>query len=272
MKRAFITIAALLMCGAIGSAARAQTPAHAANFNRYLSNHPGVAQQFAANPGTINAPSYMTGYPGAQNYSSAYQTQYMKNLATYQNYLATHPGLAANQGMGNVLPYMANYPGQYPYPDPTQQPAGSPMMALIAPFMSGNPALQNYGGGYGGAPMYQPPYAGNSYPPPEQWGDDDDGDHHWHHHHFDGDGYGPYGSGGYGPYGGGAGPYNSGGYEPYSGAPISHAWNHHHFAGNFGPAAPLRGPRFFGTNPGASRAWSSHPFAMGRGRSWGRNH
>jgi hypothetical protein len=254
VKRAIIAFAALLACGAIGSSARAQTPAQVGKFNRYLSNHPGVAQRFAANPGMTNVPSYLTGYPGAQNYSSGYQAQYMKNYAIYQNYLLTHR-LAANQGMGNVPSYMANYPGQYPYPAPTQQLAGSPLMALVAPFMSGYPGVQNYPGGYGGsgAPIYQSPYAGASYPPPAQWGAGDGNYHPWHHHHhFDGDG--PYGGGSYGPYaGGGSGPYGSGG---YNGAPISQAWNQHHFAGN----------------PGVSRAWSSHPFAfMGRGR-WGRNH
>ncbi len=253
MKRAIIALAALLLSGAIGSAARAQTPAYAANFNRYLSNHPGAARWFATNPGTINAPSYPAGYTGTQNYSGAYQSQYMKNLATYQNYLATHPGFAANSGMGNVSSYMANYPGQYPYPDPTQQLTGSPLTALMAPFMSGYPGMQNYPSGYGGtgASFYQSPYAGTSYPPPAQWGDDDEGYHRWHHHHhhFDGDGYGPYG--------GGAGPYGSGG---YSGTPISQAWNHRYFAGNRGPGPAFNGRRFFGMSSGAGRA------------RWGRNH
>jgi hypothetical protein len=273
VKRAIITIAALLLCAAIGSA-RAQTPAQAAKFSRYLSTHPGVAQRLAANQGMTNVPSYLAGYPGAQNYSSAYQAQYMRNLATYQNYLSTHPGLAAQyaggQGLGNVPSYLANpnYPGQYPYPDPTQQLAGNPLMALVAPFMGSSSGPQNYPGGYGGnvAPIYQPSYAGTPYStPPPQWGDNDgDEYHHWHHHHFDGDGYGSYGGSAYGPYGGGAyGAYRNGGYGQYGGAPMAQAWSHHHF----------NGQRFFGSNPGANRAWASHPFAfMGRHGRWGRNH
>jgi len=241
VKRALITIAALLVCGAIGSTARAQTPAQTAKFNRYLSRHPGVAQQLAANQGMTNVPSYLASYPGAQNYSSAYQTQYMKNLATYNYYLSTHPGLAANQGMGNVGSYMASYPGQYSYP-PTQQLASNPIMALVAPFMSSNPGLQNYGGGYGGVPAYQSPYAATSYAS-------------------------PYGSGAYGSYGSGA-------YGPSAGAPMSQPWHHRHFGSNSGPAAQFNG-QFLGTTSSASHAsWAaSHPFASaGRHSWWGRNH
>ncbi len=195
MKRALITIAALLLCGAIGSAARAQTPAQAAKFNRYLSKHPGVAEQLAANHGMTNVPSYPAGYPGAQNYSSAYQTQYMKNLATYNNYLNSHPGLAASQGMGYVPAYMARYPG-----------------------------LQNYGGGYGGAPAYQSPYAATSYAPRVPYGSGAYGPYGsgsygpygggpmsqaWHHRHFNGRRFS-----------------NSGASQAWSSHPFASMWRH----------------------------------------------
>jgi len=234
-------------------------------FNRYLSNHPGLAQRLAAYQGTTAAPSYLTSFPVAQNYSSAYQARYMKNLAKYQNYLATHPGLAANQGIGSV-PYLPGYAGQYPYPDPTQQLASNPIMPLVAPFMPSYPGLQNYPGGYGvnAPPVYQPSYAGSSYPPLAQWGDDDD-DYHWHrshHHHFDDDCDGPYGGGAYGPYRGGS-------YGPYGRAPIAQAWNHHHFQRNFGPAAQFNRQQFFRVNTGPNRGWMTRPFSsMGHHGMW----
>lgn len=246
MKRPFSMIAALLICGAIGTAAMAQTPAQFAKYNRYLSNHPGVEQRLAANPALGNVSSYMASSPGAQNYSGAYQTQYMKNLATYNNYMAAHPGLATNQGLGNSAyqtqymknlatynnymathpglaasqglsnPYVTGYPGQYPYSTP--QLAGSPLTALVAPFMSRTPAMQNYGGGYGGygaAPMYSTPYAA-SYARPM-----------------------PYGSA----------------YGQYAAAPMSRPWRHHQGS--------------LSTTSGASSALAaSHPFASAAHHSW----
>jgi len=285
VKRAFVTIAALLICGAIGSAARAQTPAQAAKYSRYLSNHPAVA----ANPGLGNVSSYMASYPGASNYSGAYQTQYMKNLATYNNYLATHPGFGANQGFGNSAyqtqymknlatynnymathpglaamqgygsPYLSGYPGQYP-----GQLASSPLTGLVAPFMSGYPAAQTYGGGYGSSyfPGYQPSYSGTSYGP--QWGNDDDY-RRWHHHHFDRDDWGYNNGGAYEP-------WANGGYRRDRGGPGLQSW-HHHFDHNFAPAPQFNGPRPFGATSGAGRGWSSRPFASAvHGRGWGHSH
>jgi hypothetical protein len=262
VRRAIVTLGALLACAALGSAAWAQTPAQMAK----------------------------------------YQAQYAKNYTTYQNYLMTHGGVApfsTGQGVG-YNPYLSGYQGQtYPgvgvYPGATQQLASNPMMALIAPLLGNYSGAQNYGAGYGGGiPAYQPSYAptsypgyaATSYPAGPQYGDND-GDEgfegHRHHHHFDGGGagygpyggggYGQYGSGGYGPYGSGAyGPYNSAGYGPYAGrgygpygpTPVSQALGHHHF----------NRAQFFSANAGApGRGWGSRPFAsMGGARRWGRNH
>jgi hypothetical protein len=250
VRRAIVTLAALLACAAAGSAAWAQTPAQMAK----------------------------------------YQAQYAKNYTTYQNYLMTHGGVAPfSTGQGTAYnPYLSSYQGQtYPgvgvYPGATQQLASNPMMALVAPFLGNYSGAQNYGGGYGGysgaiVPPYQAPYAGAAYPAGPQYGDND-GDEgfagHRHHCHLGGGGagYGPYGSGGYGPYGSGAyGPYNSAGYGPYGGrgygpfgpTPVSQALGHHHF----------NRAQFFSANAGAQgRGWGSRPFAsMGGARRWGRHH
>jgi hypothetical protein len=269
VKRTILGMAALLLSVTICSAAGAQTPAQIAKYNRYLSNHPGVAQQLAANPGMSNVPSSsLLGYPGS---SSALQAQYMQNYATY---MRTHPAiaaqLAANQGMTS---YPGAYPAAYPYPDPTQQLTSNPMMALIAPFLS-NYSGQNYAGGYTGSmvPVYQPPYAAAPYPPSPQWGGDADYDHpHWHHHFdYPGDGHCATG-GGYGPYGGGAfGPYSNGGNVPYGQAPIAQAWRH--LPGNFRPVGNFNGRGSFG-NPGAGHGWPSHPVAFaGQANRWHRGH
>jgi len=172
VKRAIVTVAALVVCASLASAAGAQTPAQVAKFNRYLSKHPGVAQQFAANGGTYNAAGYPGSYVGMQNYANTYSTQYQKNLATYQNYMLTHPGMAQLAANGYGSPYGSYYPGaqNYPgaYPDPTQQLAANPLMAIVAPLLGSSPGLQNYPGNYGGslAPVSQPPYYGGGYPMP----------------------------------------------------------------------------------------------------------
>ena len=75
---------------ALASAAGAQTPAQVAKYNRYLSKHPGAAQQYGANGATYNAAGYPGGYAGTQNYANTYSTQYQKNLATYRE-LYGHP-------------------------------------------------------------------------------------------------------------------------------------------------------------------------------------
>ena len=258
MKRALITLAALLVCGALGSTARAQTPAQVAKFNRYLSTHPATAQRLAASQGLGTASQYTATYPSSaylpstmgsllgQNYSNAYQTQYMKNLATYNNWMNTHPALAA-AGIGpytSVSPYTSGYTGQYPY---TQQLASSPITALVAPFMSGTP-LQNYGGysGYGGYGGAVAPMVTSGMPCPG----------------------GGYGNGGYGP-------YASGAYSPYEAGMPPH-WHHHHWDRNFESGGQFSGNGYFAPRNGAARhaAWmASHPYASAaRHQWWERNH
>jgi hypothetical protein len=297
VKRAFTTIAALLVCGAIGSAARAQTPAQAAKYSRYLSNHPGVAQRLAANPGLGNVSSYMAGNPGAQNYSGAYQTQYMKNLATYNNYMASHPGLAANQGLGSVGSYMAGNPGAQNYSSAYQTQymknlatynnymathpglAASQGLGGVNPYMAGYPGQYPYPtqqlasspimglvapfmSGNPGLQNYGGGYGGNVAPiyQPSYTGASYPPPAQWGNN---GDEnrwhhHHHFDGNGYGPYSSGAyGPYASGGYGQYGGVPTSQPW-HHHFDRNFGPAGQSNGQRFFGVTPGANRAaWAA---------------
>lgn len=295
VKRAIVTVAALVLCASLASAASAQTPAQVAKFNRYLSNHPRVAQQFAANGGTYNG----AGYAGMQNYANAYSAQYQKNLATYQNYLLTHPGMAQLGANGYGSPYGSYYPGaqNYPgaYPDPTQQITSNPLMAIVAPLMGGSPGLQNYLGNYGGAPapVSQPPYYANGYPmPPAPYagsaypmgaGEDDDDD-------FQGPpcdrgaGYGAYGAGphaagGYGaggPYQGAGAPYGGHfryGHGRYMGDSTSFANSGGYFGRHpnyFGGAG--RGQQAFAMRAARGGAWMGHSngFMRHEGRHWGR--
>ena len=157
MKRVIITLTAMALFGALGSAARAQTPAQTAKWNRYMSRHPGVAQQAGVNPLATGVPNYMTNYPGSPNSynaaSAGYEAKYQRNLATYQNYMAMHPGmaqqLAAQQGMTTGLPYGAGYPGLQNYggyANPMMQQLSSiPIISSLAPMLGG------YGGGGYGA-------------------------------------------------------------------------------------------------------------------------
>jgi len=303
VKRAIVTVAALVLCASLASAAGAQTPAQVAKFNRYLSNHPGVAQQFAANGGTYNAAGYPGSYAGMQNYANTYSTQYQKNLATYQNYMLTHPGMAQLAANGYGSPYGSYYPGaqNYPgaYPDPTQQLAANPLMAIVAPLLGSSPGLQNYPGNYGGslAPVSQPPYYGGGYPmPPAPYagsgypmggaGDGDDDD-------FQGPPCHRGGGGGYGAYG--AGPYGAGGYGaggPYQGAGAPYGghfrYGHGRYEGGSTSFANTGGyfgrhPNYFGGGAGRGQqalamraarggAWMGHSngFMRHEGRHWGR--
>jgi hypothetical protein len=258
VKRAIVTVAALVVCASLASVAAAQTPAQVAKFNRYLSKHPGAAQQFAANGGTYNAAGYPGSYSGTQNYANTYSTQYQKNLATYENYMATHPGVAQLAANGYGSPYGSYYPGAqtYPgaYPNPMQQLAANPLMAIVAPLMGSSPGLQNYMGNYGGAgvpvaqapyygggyPVSQAPYAGSGYPmeePPCPRGG----------------GYGAYGAGPYGASGYGVDPYAAG--NPYQGG---------HF--RYGHGRYMGGSTAFG-NPGGYFGRHNSYFGGGAGRS-----
>ncbi len=112
MKRAMITLAAVLMWGAISSTAEAQTPAQMAKFCRYLSKHPATTMELAAANG-MDGPEFLTSYCAA-----AYENQY----ARLQSFLMTHPELAQQladeQTLGGVSPYQ----GVAPYPSAGLRP------------------------------------------------------------------------------------------------------------------------------------------------------
>ena len=88
MKRSLSAMAAILLSGALASTAMAQTPTEITNFNRYLDNHPAVAQQLAANPSLANNPQFLGNHPGLQNF------------------LNTHPGVSSS---------LRTTPGQFMY-------------------------------------------------------------------------------------------------------------------------------------------------------------
>jgi hypothetical protein len=252
-------VAALVACASLASTAGAQTPAQLARYNRYLSKHPGVAQQLATNGG-VNNPA---GNAAMQNYyANMYNNQYQKNLATYQNYMLTHPDVA--QQMAAVgSPYGSYYPGAQPYLAPTQL-TSNPLMATVAPLLGSYPGLQNYMGNYTGnvLPVSQPPYMGSAYPgagagyayeePPCPRG----------------------GAAGYGAYGG-AGPYGYGAAAPPYGR---FRYGHRYRGGSMAWSNPrpwmTANHNYFGGAPRsqalAMRAANGGPWMGHHGRHWGR--
>jgi hypothetical protein len=278
VKRAILTVAALVACASLASTAGAQTPAQVAKYNRYLSRHPGVAQQLGAGGGMNNVLAGYAGNSATQNYANSYNAQYQKNLATYQNYLLTHPGVAQQMGAAGS-PYGSYYPGAQ-YPDPTQQLTSNPLMATVAPLLGGYPGLQNYLGNYTGnvLPVAQPPYAGGAYPVGPRASYDDDEDFEGPHcHRGGGAGYGAYGAG---PYGyGAAGRYGYGAGGPYQGAataPYGHfRYGHGRYQG--ASTAFANGGGYFRRNAGLGqfnqRSWmganrSSFGGGAGRGQAF----
>jgi len=239
VKRLFITtFTAMALFGALGSAARAQTATQRAKWNSYLSNRPGATQQFGTNSTASNVPNYMNRYSGTTNgfnpAYAAYQGRYQRDLATYDNYLATHPGIMAQPGMMTGLPYGGSYPGMA-YGNPMMQQLSSiPMMQQLSsiPIVSSlAPMLGGYGGYSGGMPMGGMPYAAASY---------------------------PYSAPSY--------PYaQAGGMLP----PWAH---HHHWFNNpyaTGSGASGIGYPAMGTHSGF---FASHPYAAARHARWLRNH
>src|SRR5262249_3742247 len=92
----------------------------------------------------------------------AYNNQYQKNLATYQNYLMTHPSAA--QAMAGGTPYGSYYTGSPYYTTPSQALTSNPLMATLAPLLGTYPGLQNYAGAGTMMPVAQAPYMGSAYP------------------------------------------------------------------------------------------------------------
>ena len=257
MKRTILTVAALVVCASLASTAGAQTQAQVARYNRYLSKHPGVAQQLAAN-GAVSSPASNT---TMQNYyANMYNNQYQKNLATYQNYMLTHPGVAQQMGAAGS-PYGSYYQGA------AQPLASNPLMATVAPLLGSYPGLQNYLGNYTGnvLPVSQPPYMGSAYPGAP------------------GAGYaeGAYeappcprgGGAGYGAYGG-ASPYGNGTAAPYGRFRNGHGHYYGGSSASFNRQSWLANHSYFG-GAGPSQALAARAANggswMGRhGRHWGR--
>jgi hypothetical protein len=151
VKRAMITLAAVLMWGAISSTAEAQTPAQMAKFCRYLSKHPATTMELAAANG-MDGPEFLTSYCAA-----AYENQY----ARLQSFLMTHPELAQQladeQTLGGVSPYqgVAPYPSAPPYPPALSYQSVPPYAAA--------PPYQSVPLPYGAVPPYQSAYPGQNY-------------------------------------------------------------------------------------------------------------
>jgi hypothetical protein len=203
VKRGLITLAALLICGALSSTAGAQTPAQMAKFCRYLSKHPAKTMELAAAQG-------MDGTEFLTSYCASDENQYSR----FQYFLMTHPEvaqqLADQQAIGGVPPYQgvdpyqsvppyaagpsyqsvppyaaappyqsvppyaaappyqSAYPNQ-PYfgatPDPIGQLAGSVITGLMGQLLGNYAGVQNYGGYNGGpVPAPQTPYSAAPYP------------------------------------------------------------------------------------------------------------
>ncbi len=67
MKKYAITFGALLLVGAMGAVASAQTGYAEGKFERgYLDLHPEVAQQLSRNPGLVDNPEFMANHREAR--------------------------------------------------------------------------------------------------------------------------------------------------------------------------------------------------------------
>jgi len=125
MKKAFSIFAAMVLTGAIGSAAMAQSapikPGEVARFDRgYLDEHPEVAGQLAANPKLVDNRKYVSAHPGLKSY------------------LAGHPGVrgALEQHPRRFMSGESQYAGGAPqYNDWEPQYTG------------GEPQYNSWGGG-----------------------------------------------------------------------------------------------------------------------------
>ena len=92
-----VASAALTLAFASGAHAQWQD----ADFNKFLSNHPGVASQLQANPNLINDPAFRRAHPDLQQY-----------LQNHPNVSATVRSQAASMGGHGYYPGH-NYAGGY---------------------------------------------------------------------------------------------------------------------------------------------------------------
>jgi hypothetical protein len=157
MKRSLSAMAAILLVGALASTAMAQTPTEITNFNRYLDNHPAVAQQLAANPSLANNQQFLGNHPGLQNFlnshpgvSSSLRTtpgQFMYREGHYEwaqggGPVAAAPGTAS----GPVARFDNGYLDQHP--EVAHQLASNPKLADNPQFLATHPGLDSYLAGH----------------------------------------------------------------------------------------------------------------------------
>jgi hypothetical protein len=141
MKKALTVLSALVLASVMVAPAIAQntdiTPTEVANFDRYLDNHPEVAQRLATNPQLVNNPQFMNNHPGLEGFLSKHPGvreelhespgQFMYREGHYQwsrggpvarfdnGYLDEHPEVAQQLARDPHLvdnpQYLATHPG-----------------------------------------------------------------------------------------------------------------------------------------------------------------
>ena len=158
MKRSLSAMAGILLGGALASTAMAQTPTEIINFNRYLDNHPAVAQQLAANPSLANNPQFLGNHPGLQNFlnshpgvSSSLRTapgQLMYREGHYEWAQGGGGPVAAAPGTGSgpVARFDNGYLDQHP--EVAHQLASNPRLADNPQFLATHPELDSYLAGH----------------------------------------------------------------------------------------------------------------------------
>jgi hypothetical protein len=142
MKKIGIAFGALILIGAMGTAAMAQTDYAVGKFDRgYLDEHPATARELANHPGAVDNPEFMRNHPGLQEYLAAHPEvrrelkhhpqAFMSDewhhdvygegrpLASTDRYMDNHPEVAArlakNPGLIDNPTFISEHPGLHEY-------------------------------------------------------------------------------------------------------------------------------------------------------------
>jgi hypothetical protein len=146
-------MAVILLYGALASTAMAQTPTEITNFNRYLDNHPAVAQQLAANPSLASNAQFLGNHPGLQNFlnkhpgvSSAMRTAPGQFTYREGHYEWTQGGGPVAAAPGTTSGPVARFDNAYldHHPAIAHQLSRNPGLADNPQFLATHPGLDSY--------------------------------------------------------------------------------------------------------------------------------